>query len=171
MGNTLSRRKSFGRFPRSVEIITQRPVIGSLRNSGNAFPPDKYSLDALCQHPRLGMYCTASCGGGQLRTGRVHGRGLRASLCSRTTGGIPGVLSMARTSNHTGHFSPWRSRRKACAARTSTWCFSLPMLNSGNATFPFVTARVRTSTMPASRRQIPQGRVRLSPAPARNSSR
>ena len=33
---TLSRRKSFGRFPRSVEMITHRPVIGSFRNSGNA---------------------------------------------------------------------------------------------------------------------------------------
>src|SRR5437879_3510975 len=33
---TLSRRKSFGRFPRSVEMITHRPVIGSLRNSGKA---------------------------------------------------------------------------------------------------------------------------------------
>src|SRR5258708_12008787 len=38
LGKTLSRRKSLGRFPRSVEIITHRPVIGSLRNSGNAFP-------------------------------------------------------------------------------------------------------------------------------------
>src|SRR5208337_2247543 len=35
-GKTLSRRKSIGRFPRSVEMITQRPVIGSLRNSGNS---------------------------------------------------------------------------------------------------------------------------------------
>src|SRR5215472_5310235 len=35
-GMTLSRRKSMGRFPRSVEMITQRPVIGSLRNSGNS---------------------------------------------------------------------------------------------------------------------------------------
>src|SRR5271155_5719241 len=35
-GVTLSRRKSFGRLPRSVEIITQRPVIGSFRNSGKA---------------------------------------------------------------------------------------------------------------------------------------
>jgi hypothetical protein len=34
LGMTLSRRKSFGRFPRSVEMITHRPVIGSLRNSG-----------------------------------------------------------------------------------------------------------------------------------------
>src|ERR1700730_1302263 len=33
---TLSRRKSFGRFPRSVEMITHRPVIGSFRNSGKA---------------------------------------------------------------------------------------------------------------------------------------
>src|ERR1700722_398759 len=31
---TLSRRNSLGRLPRSVEIITQRPVIGSFRNSG-----------------------------------------------------------------------------------------------------------------------------------------
>jgi hypothetical protein len=38
-GKTLSRRKSIGRFPRSVEMITQRPVIGSLRNSGKGHPP------------------------------------------------------------------------------------------------------------------------------------
>src|SRR5579863_5180483 len=31
---TLSRTKSIGRLPRSVEMITQRPVIGSLRSSG-----------------------------------------------------------------------------------------------------------------------------------------
>jgi hypothetical protein len=36
LGITLSRKKSIGRFPRSVEIITQRPVIGSFRNSGNS---------------------------------------------------------------------------------------------------------------------------------------
>src|SRR5258708_22046841 len=36
LGITLSRKKSMGRFPRSVEIITQRPVIGSFRNSGNS---------------------------------------------------------------------------------------------------------------------------------------
>ena len=32
---TLSRMKSVGRLARSVEMITQRPVIGSLRSSGN----------------------------------------------------------------------------------------------------------------------------------------
>src|SRR5215469_1072149 len=39
---TLSRRKSFGLFPRSVEIITHRPVMGSLRNSGNFFLLDLF---------------------------------------------------------------------------------------------------------------------------------
>src|SRR5271170_3921765 len=34
---TLSRRKSLGRLPRSVEMITQRPVIGSFRSSGKLF--------------------------------------------------------------------------------------------------------------------------------------
>src|SRR5262249_52607138 len=33
-GTTCSRRKSLGRFWRSVEMITQRPVTGSLRSSG-----------------------------------------------------------------------------------------------------------------------------------------
>jgi hypothetical protein len=36
VATTLSRRNSFGRFPRSVEMITHRPVIGSFRNSGNS---------------------------------------------------------------------------------------------------------------------------------------
>src|SRR5271156_7017887 len=31
---TLSRTKSVGRLPRSVEMMTQRPVMGSLRSSG-----------------------------------------------------------------------------------------------------------------------------------------
>src|SRR5712691_11604615 len=34
MVDARSRRKSFGRFCRSVEIITHRPVTGSLRSSG-----------------------------------------------------------------------------------------------------------------------------------------
>jgi hypothetical protein len=42
LGITLSRRKSMGRFPRSVEMITQRPVIGSLRNSGKLPPKTFY---------------------------------------------------------------------------------------------------------------------------------
>src|SRR5260370_21846649 len=60
LGMTLSRRKSFGRFPRSVEIITHRPVIGSLRNSGKAL-----LLDDVLVHPRgvstqETLDCTAS---------------------------------------------------------------------------------------------------------------
>src|SRR5216684_1824052 len=57
---TLSRRKSFGRFPRSVEMITQRPVIGSFRNSGKAS-----LLESALKCPRgestlPSLYCTAS---------------------------------------------------------------------------------------------------------------
>ena len=60
LGMTLSRRKSFGRFPRSVEMITHRPVIGSLRNSGKAT-----SLNTFLGHPRgvsnqETLNCTAS---------------------------------------------------------------------------------------------------------------
>jgi hypothetical protein len=44
---TLSRKKSLGRLPRSVEMITQRPVIGSFRNSGKAT-----LLEWLQQRPR-----------------------------------------------------------------------------------------------------------------------
>src|SRR5713226_6218222 len=60
LGMTLSRRKSFGRFPRSVEIITHRPVIGSLRNSGKA-----NLLEDVLGHPRRAsdqetLNCTAS---------------------------------------------------------------------------------------------------------------
>src|SRR4029077_19383525 len=44
---TLSLRKSLGRFPRSVEMITHRPVIGSFRNSGNAI-----LLEKAPGHPR-----------------------------------------------------------------------------------------------------------------------
>src|SRR2546430_6935599 len=57
---TLSRRKSFGRFPRSVEMITHRPVIGSLRNSGKAI-----LLEDVLGHPRRAsnretLHCTPS---------------------------------------------------------------------------------------------------------------
>src|ERR1700687_3636550 len=60
LATTLSRRKSLGRFPRSVEMITHRPVIGSLRNSGKAI-----LLEDVLGHPRgLGnletLDCTAS---------------------------------------------------------------------------------------------------------------
>jgi hypothetical protein len=42
-----------GRFPRSVEIITQRPVIGSLRNSGKDNPQGCRFHSVLCARPRL----------------------------------------------------------------------------------------------------------------------
>src|SRR6266481_174388 len=44
---TLSRRKSVGRFPRSVEMITQRPVMGSLRNAGKAAARPPHSISEL----------------------------------------------------------------------------------------------------------------------------
>lgn len=50
------------------------------------------------------------------------------------------MWSLATTSNRTGHSFTWRSRRKACAVRTSTWCFSLLMLNSGCAGLPAISA-------------------------------
>jgi hypothetical protein len=42
-----------GRFPRSVEIITQRPVIGSLRNSGKDNPQGCRFHSVLHARPRL----------------------------------------------------------------------------------------------------------------------
>ena len=64
---TLSRRKSFGRLPRSVEMITQRPVIGSFRNSGKANLLDKVQ-DRARKAPILSSDCTAS-GGAEKRSG------------------------------------------------------------------------------------------------------
>src|SRR5271163_2190 len=94
-GVTLSRRKSFGRLPRSVEIITQRPVIGSFRNSGKANLLDKVP-DRARKAPILSSDCTAS-GGAEKRSGGffcgIYIWGLKASLGSRTTGGLPGELS------------------------------------------------------------------------------
>src|SRR5579864_429382 len=45
---TLSRTKSDGLFPRSLEIITQRPVIGSLRRSGNLYSFSQSGVSILC---------------------------------------------------------------------------------------------------------------------------
>jgi hypothetical protein len=56
---TLSRRKSFGRFPRSVEMITQRPVIGSLRNSGKAILLENGQGHPQVSNPEA-LDCTAS---------------------------------------------------------------------------------------------------------------
>ena len=41
---TLSRTKSVGRLARSVEMMTQRPVMGSLRSSGTAILPVLYYI-------------------------------------------------------------------------------------------------------------------------------
>src|SRR5260370_31370102 len=88
---TLSRRKSEGRFPRSVEMMTQRPVMGSLRNSGKASLLEFKSqeTDALRMALCLRLY----------RAGAVfYSWGLKASLWRRTAGEWPGGVSRARTS-------------------------------------------------------------------------
>src|SRR5437588_834768 len=48
---TLSRTKSDGRLARSVDIMTQRPVMGSLRNSGNPSSWDAAALKARSNPP------------------------------------------------------------------------------------------------------------------------
>src|SRR6201999_934517 len=48
---TLSRTKSIGRLPRSVEMITQRAVIGSFRSSGTTNPPRPRSGTANANAP------------------------------------------------------------------------------------------------------------------------
>ena len=50
--STLSRTKSSGRLPRSVEIMTQRPVIGSLRSSGK-LPSSANHLDSCKPRGRI----------------------------------------------------------------------------------------------------------------------
>src|SRR6266852_5471671 len=52
LGMTLSRRKSLGRFPLSVEMITHRPVIGSLRNSGKHSSSNRFQSPAQGEQPR-----------------------------------------------------------------------------------------------------------------------
>lgn len=86
---TLSRRKSFGRFPRSVEMITHRPVIGSLRNSGKAI-----LLEYVLGHPRgvnnqETLNCTASNAPVKMFQSRSS-PWRAASWCNRGTGGCPG---------------------------------------------------------------------------------
>src|SRR5579862_9477796 len=71
---TLSRTKSEGRFARSVEMITQRPVTGSLRSSGNASllaPPRVQTRGAKALS--LSTYFSAA-------SRRRKGRGAGASL-------------------------------------------------------------------------------------------
>jgi len=42
-----------GRFPRSVEMMTQRPVMGSLRNSGKASLLERANVDETGAFERL----------------------------------------------------------------------------------------------------------------------
>src|SRR5882724_7650855 len=100
---TLSRRKSFGRFPRSVEMITHRPVIGSLRNSGKAI-----LLEDNRGHPRRvsspeTLNCTSS--GVNVKifppgfppgSSRLRTEGILVQPYHRR---LPGQLSVAITSN------------------------------------------------------------------------
>jgi hypothetical protein len=60
LGMTLSRRKSFGRFPRSVEMITHRPVIGSFRNSGKAILLEQFPLTLRGTRKLKTLNCTFS---------------------------------------------------------------------------------------------------------------
>src|SRR5258708_25806657 len=107
---TLSRRKSEGRFPRSVEMMTQRPVMGSLRNSGKASLLEFKSQEtdalrmALClrlyrvwsrvlQLGAEGVFVEAD-GGGMARV-VVDGEDVEAAGANRNggvgEGGLPGA--------------------------------------------------------------------------------
>src|SRR6266436_687249 len=132
--------ENFGRrFPRSVEMMTQRPVIGSLRNSGKASLLEFKSHDTDAPRQCSASDCTAS-------GGAFYSWGLKASLWRRTAGEWPGWLSMARTSKRQGRFETWRSARKRCAVRATTRCLSVVMLSSGRAVRSSRKVRVRTST-------------------------
>jgi hypothetical protein len=72
--------------------------------------------------------------------------GLKASLCNRTSGAIPGRLSIASTSNRQGQFPTCRSPRNRRAVRTTSRYLSAVTLNSGNAESASRTVLVRTST-------------------------
>ena len=50
-----------GRFPRSVEIITHRPVIGSFRNSGKTNPPTHFTQANAMATALANFHCTLLC--------------------------------------------------------------------------------------------------------------
>jgi hypothetical protein len=77
---------------------------------------------------------------------QLHIYGLNASLCNRTTGGRPGSLSIATTSNRQGHSLIRRSCKNSFAVRATNSYFPGVTLNSGNAVNSSRTVRVRTST-------------------------
>src|ERR1700688_1306492 len=147
---TLSRRNSLGRLPRSVEIMTQRPVIGSFRNSGKDSSSTNYYYRASAYTRKLRVAANAigklyrDCADGQLgdgpdlRCGWYRHLGqqrsenylerrncwLKASLCSLISGGRPGILLMASTSKRVGQSFRWRLAKKSCAVRTRTLCLA-----------------------------------------------
>src|ERR1700677_865024 len=159
---TLSRTKSIGRLPRSVEMITQRAVIGSFRSSGTAILLDhargrqQRREHYLCSEivPRLASgrpcqarilpaaidsvalpYATQHSGWTSRPTANAYHAlscGLNASLCSRNSGGSPVRLSIATTSNRQGHSFTCLSPRNRNAVRTTFRCLSVVTLNSGN---------------------------------------
>jgi hypothetical protein len=80
-----------GRFPRSVEIITQRPVIGSLRSSGKDNPQGCRFHSVLHARPRLSFIVLFHALNGRMRFAlwKCGGNcGLRAALCRRMAGCI-----------------------------------------------------------------------------------
>jgi len=132
LGMTLSRRKSFGRFPRSVEMITHRPVIGSLRNSGKAI-----LLEDVLGYPRgLGnletLNCTAS--GVLVKIVPVSPSHLRlnASLCNRTTGAARGSINCHYV-KPAGTLADVTFRQKSLRRANHHVLFLLVMLSSGSA--------------------------------------
>jgi len=95
LGMTLSRRKSFGRFPRSVEMITHRPRDRVL----NATPAKQSSSKMFWVPARLGnletLNCTASGGPREdVPVKPLHIGGLNASLCNRTTAAARGSYQL-----------------------------------------------------------------------------
>jgi hypothetical protein len=111
---TLSRTKSIGRLPRSVEMMTQRPVMGSLRSSGKLSSSARNSprVSAI-QRANLRVCCiysttTVDCWSALNRrmadffalaafTMPSQFRcALNAFLCRRTQGFAPGRVSLAR---------------------------------------------------------------------------
>ena len=116
---TLSRTKSDGRLARSVEMITQRPVIGSFSVPAT-LPPQCAGRDRRTYaHLQLLIVSLASnlawhrgsCERSSAEVAATY-RSANAPLCKRTAGGGRAGDSMATTSN--------RHSASACGARPET---------------------------------------------------
>src|ERR1700741_1076258 len=118
---TLSRRKSFGRFPRSVEMITHRPVIGSFRNSGKAILLEEFwpTREERVSQRDYKLYRVLR-SREDAPAGHLHLRAERI-LVQPDHRGRPGQLSIAITSNRQGHSPTWHSARNRCAGRTTRY--------------------------------------------------